>query len=1145
VTQSNNRRGLLPCGVAVLFLLAAVQSLPAAEVIRGAEWVSPPSVPAVKTVDMQRLPPAPEWKPGDPIKSIPRLLFGDPNAPTPIPLNPVSGHDLLVDRQVNFRAPVPSAFGVPILNQNVLSGTAQPNDPTGDIGTHQFVAAINGPGGGQFAAYDKITGAVVVAPTLMESLGSGGLCAAGLGDPIVLFDELASRWVLTEFTSSGNGLCVYLSDVADLSGTVTWTRYLFTLPSFPDYPKYGVWPNAYYVGANEGGTAGRRPFYAMDRQKMLAGLPATMQRMTIANLAGFSFQMTQPADLAGTDAPAADAPGLFMRHRDDEAHNAGSNNPAADFLELYEFNVDWTTPANSTITGPINFSVSEFSSDLNGLSAFQAFPQPSGQRLDPLRETVMHRLTYRRLPDYEVLVGNYVTDLFLGAGSIYPNDTGAVRWFELRRPLGPPDGLFENGFEGSATQPEGNVAEWALHQEGTFAPEDTTGNPAEQGDRWMAASSVDGSGNIALAYNHVRQSPAISAGLRYTGRRASDPLGVMTAGENPIVAGSSSVSGERWGDYNDMGIDPVDGCTFWFVGNYSSGGARTNRVASFKFDECGGPSFTLTSPAPTAAVCANTASPTNADPITLNAASVNGFVGAVALSFPNPFAAGIAGGFTPATIPSLPGSSVAQLTATNAATPGTSNIVARGTSGAIVRNVQLSLTVATDNPATPVLLAPANNASGIGATPTFSWQAAAQAASYLVEASTASDFTTTLFSQSVTGTSLVSPVALPTNQQIYWRVTANNVCGGTPSAVNSYNGPTFTMSTTTPSVSVCANTAAPIDAPAITLDLQPVNGFVGSVAMSYPNPFPTGIDGTLTPNPVPSVPGSTTAQLTATNATTPGAATIVARGVAGLTTRDVNLTLNVSTAIPGAPTLTAPANAASNVTAVPTFTWSAGAQATSYVVEASTSNTFANTLFSETVTATSLVSPVALPPNTEIFWRVRPANVCGDGSNSAVFSFTTANVQEFCRNGLSVAIPDNNLSGVSDNLTIAGVSGNVGDLDVRVELTHTYVGDLRLRLARATPAATVNLMTNPTNSPSGACSGDNLNALFDDDVVPARPAQSACASGAVPTYSGTVTPQQATSAFDGQSPNSTWTLTVIDSAGVDTGTLTRWCIILN
>lgn len=1127
-------QGLLSA-VLSLAACAAMAAEPPA-VVRGADWVSAPAQPTVLTVQMRNLPPVPAWRPGDPIREIPRRSNRDPNAPVPTPVNPTWGDDPLAAAQRFMMPRSPRAFSVPLVNLDVLSNPAiSPNDPTGDIGPAHFVASINSSGGSQFAVYNKTTGATLVAPTLMDGLGSGGACAAGAGDPIVLFDELASRWVLTEFTDGANVLCVYLSDGADISGTVTWTRYSFTLPSFPDYPKYGVWPDAYYVGANENNAV-----YAMDRQKMLAGQAATLQRFSIPLLAGFGFQMIQPADITGSTPPEPGSPGIFMRHRDDESHNAGANNPNNDFLEMFEFRVNWVTPASSTVTGPVAFPMAEFSSNLNGLTAFQAFPQPSGQRLDPLRETVMHRLTYRNMGTHEVLVGNLVTDLFLGAGSTYPDDTGAVRWFEMRRPLGPPDGFFADGFE---TTTRGATQPWVLHQHGTFAPAD--GTPAEQGDRWMAASSVDESGNIALAYNYVRQSPAVSAGLRYTGRLESDPLGVMTAPETQIVAGSGSVGGQRWGDYNDMGVDPVDGCTFWFIGNYSSAGARTNRLASFRFDECGGPSFTLTSPAPAAAVCANTSSPTNANPIDVNAVAVNGFVGAVDLSFPSPFATGLGGSFTPSSIPTLPGSSVVQLTATNAAAPGTSNIVARGTSGAIIRNVQLSLTVATANPAAPNLLAPANNASGIGATPTFSWAAAAQAASYLVEASTSAGFATTLFSQSVTGTSLVSPVALPTNQQIFWRVTANNVCGGTTSTVFAYNPPTFTMATATPSVAVCAASATPTDAPAITLDLAAVNGFSGSVDLSYPNPFPTGIAGTLTPDPVPSVPGSSVAQLSATNAASPGASVIVARGVAGSTTRDVNLTLNVATTTPAAPTLTAPANAATNVTIVPTFTWAASAQASSYVVEASTSNTFATTLFSQTVTGTSLVSPVTLPPNTEIFWRVRPANVCGDGSNSAVFSFTTANVQEFCRNGLSLAIPDNNLTGVSDNLTISGVSGNVGDLDVRVELTHTYIGDLRLRLARATPAATINLMTNPSNNPSGACSGNDLNALFDDDVAPPRPAQTACTANATPTYSGTVTPQQATSAFDGQSANSTWTLTVIDSANIDTGTLTRWCIILN
>lgn len=751
----------------------------AAQTVIGAEWVSAPSAPTSKTVDMRTLPAAPKWKPGDPIIEIPRRFHGDINAPVPVPANPVYGDDPLLSRQEAFNTRSMRAFNAPIVNRDVIASAAvSPNDPTGDIGPLQFVASINSSSGASFAVYDKDTGAVVgPASVLMESLGTGGSCSAGLGDPIVLFDELANRWVLTEFTDGANVLCVYLSDVADLSGPVTWTRYSFTLPTFPDYPKYGVWPDAYYVGANE-----NNALYAMDRVKMLAGQPATLQRFSAPTLAGFNFQMIQPADIAGTTLPPVGSPGIFVRHNDDESHTPATNNPSNDFLEMFEFRVDWATPANSAITGPVRLPIAEFSSNLNGLTAFNAFPQPNAQKLDPLRETVMHRLTYRNFGSYEALVGNFTTDLFLGAGSTYPDDTGGVRWFELRRQLGPQDGVFADGFESVV---RGANPVWTLYQEGTWAPSD--GTPAEQADRWMAGTSIDESGNIALAYNIVRQSPAISAGVRYTGRLSSDPLGVMGAGEATVVDGSGSISGQRWGDYNDMGIDPVDGCTFWFVGNYVSGGARANRAASFKFDECGLPAFTLTSPAPSVAVCANNASPTNAPAISLNATATNGFVGAVDLTFPNAFPTGVAGNFTPATIPALPGSSSVQLSATNAATPGTAAIVARGTSGGIVRDVNLSLSIATASPAAPPLTAPANSATGVATTPTFTWTAAAQAASYTVEAATEATFAAPLFSQQVVGTSLVSPVALPTNTEIFWRVTPTNGCGtGTVSSTFSF-----------------------------------------------------------------------------------------------------------------------------------------------------------------------------------------------------------------------------------------------------------------------------------------------------------------------------------------------------------------------
>lgn len=906
----------------------------------GAEWVSPPSLPSSRRVDIRELPVVPDWKPGDPLIEVPRQFYGDPNAPTPIPVNPVFGDDPLAARQRNFSAARDPVRAVtPSQNFEGIRTTAQPNDPTGDIGTLQYVMSINGAGGSTVAVFNKATGAQVGSNFSMSSLVSGGTCAtSGAGDPIVLFDELVNRWVLTEFTGTGNLLCVYLSSSADLSQTQTWTRYQFNFPAFPDYPKYGVWPQAYFVGANENGTAGRRPFYAMDRARMLAGQPATAQRLTVPNLAGFGFQMTQPADLTGSTPPPAGTPGLFMRHRDDEAHNAGTNNPNADFLELFEFNVDWTTPASSAITGPISFTIAEFSSNLNGLSAFEAFPQPSGPRLDPLRETMMHRLVYRRFATHESLVGNFVTDLFLGPTSIYPDDTGAVRWFELRRAtqaLGADD-IFRNGFEES---PLGLA--WQVYQEGTYAPEDVPGNPAQQADRWMGAIGVDQRGNIGLGFNLVRQSPAISASLRFTARLEGDALGVMTQGENSIIAGTGNTTLVRWGDYSDMGVDPVDGCTFWYVGNYANStlnptNARANRIVAFSLPGCLGPFVQITAPVTSAAVCALTGSTSNAAPLTVNLANLGGLNAAMNISFPG---------------------------------------------------------------------------------------------------------------------------------------------------------------------------------------------------------LPTGISANAVPASVPPPSGSTQVTLGANNTATAGPNTATLQVIAGPVTVTRDFTLNVRTALPAGPVPSAPANFATGIGTAPTFTWAAVPGATSYLIEAATSNSFATPLFSQTVSATSFVPSAALPTNTQIFWRVRAVNICGNGVFGTVFSFNTAS--KFCR-APNLAIPDNNLTGVSDDLVVTGLAGNLTNLDLDAVITHTFVGDLRLRLTRIADNVVVNLVTNPSTNPSGACSGDNINATFDDAAT--VPAQQGCVAAATPTFVGARIPQQALSAFNGQSLHGTWRLTVIDSAGSDIGTLNSWCL---
>ncbi|HBL27659.1 MAG TPA: hypothetical protein DD490_12550, partial [Acidobacteria bacterium] len=351
-------------------------------------------------------------------------------------------------------------------------------------------------------------------------------------------DQLADRWFLSEFSNSGNRMCVYISQTSDpISGG--WFAYQFTAPSFPDYPKFGVWPDAYYASSNESSPAA----YAFDRIQMLAGSPATAQRFSAPDLAAFGFQALIPADADGATPPPGGAPNPFMRHRDDEAHNAGSNDTTRDFLEIWNYHVDFATPANSTFTGPVNIPVTSFDSELCGFTSFNCFPQQgSGTTLDPLREVVMNRLQYRNFGTHQTLVGNFVTD-------VDGTNHGGIRWFELRN-------------TGSG---------WSVHQEGTYAP--------DVHSRWMGSAAMDGGGNIAVGYSV--SSTTMFPSIRYTGRRASQPLGTVEP-EISIIAGTAANGSNRWGDYAALAVDPVDDSTFWMTTQYSPASSWATRIATFK-----------------------------------------------------------------------------------------------------------------------------------------------------------------------------------------------------------------------------------------------------------------------------------------------------------------------------------------------------------------------------------------------------------------------------------------------------------------------------------------------------------------------------------------------------------------------------------
>ncbi len=525
----------------------------ALQVIHGATVFGEPVLGVPIDVDLRSLPVEPPWQPGDPIREVPRRDSGDgrPVIDTPDRLDP------LLARQEAVHGPAPAI--VEIHNFEGNHSTANPNDPTGDIGANFFVEAINGPGGTSVTMYAKADASLVAGPFALDTLAPAGVpCASGAGDPIVIYDHLAGRWLLSEFSGGGNRLCVYVSRTADpLAGG--WCFYEFADTTFPDYPKYGVWPEMYLVTTNQFNTP---PVYAFDRVNMQSpdgvDCPTARapQKITAApGLPGLGFETFTPVDLDGPPPPAGE-PAYFVRHRDEELNGDPGADPATDKIELWSLVVDFDTPANTTFSQAPDLIVADFDSNLcPPISVFSCIPQPNGgQLLDPLLEVIMNRASYRNFGSHATILGVLQTDI----GDF--TDHSGERWMEFRKDAAP----------GST---------WSLFQEGTVSP-DAEG-------RFMGTAAMDAEGNILLAYNV--SSTAVFPSIRYTGRQASDPLGVMTVPETELATGNGINSTNRYGDYNQMGVDPVDSCTFWFLGMYNpnpSGDTKGVRIGAAQFNSC-------------------------------------------------------------------------------------------------------------------------------------------------------------------------------------------------------------------------------------------------------------------------------------------------------------------------------------------------------------------------------------------------------------------------------------------------------------------------------------------------------------------------------------------------------------------------------
>ncbi len=634
--------------------------------------------------------------------------------------------DPLVAVQGSARLRAPDAFTTPLTNWAGMDYNSYPPDTTGDIGPNHYVQAVNGSGGSTVQIFNK-SGTVLKTFT-MDSLSSTAPCNNGYCDPIVVYDSLADRWLITEFSATtGYAYCLYVSTTADPTGT--WYAYTWDLPYY-DYPKYGVWRDAYYMGYN-GGPSGYVQVFAFDRAKMLAGQTATYQMFNVPELSGFGFQLLVPASWEGPTAPPAGLGGLFARPNDTEV-NGPSGYPSTDFLEMYEFDVDFTTPANSTLTELPDVAIGEYDATLCGTgSNWACMDQPNGQGLDPIREPLHQPLQYRNWGSYDTLVGGFAEDVD-GA------DTAAVRWFELRRVSGA----------------------WSKYQEGVVGGGDAS-------HRSVTSVAMDGGGGIGLGYTLT--SSTIYPSIRYAGRRAWDAPGTMTYVDVVAQAGTGSqASYDRWGDYSGIGIDPSDDCTFWYTTEYMSGSTSATRVISFRHDA----DFSPDASPNTLTVC----QPSNAV-YTVQASATCAWSGAVTMS-----ASGLPGGVTAswgANPVTPPGSTTLTIGNTGAAAVGSYNVTISGTSGGATRSETVVLNISSGAPLGQVSLsAPADGTTGAGATPTLSWAALAGATSYDIQVATDPGFSTVVRSATgLTGTSYMVSPALGSDTVYYWRVNANNACG--------------------------------------------------------------------------------------------------------------------------------------------------------------------------------------------------------------------------------------------------------------------------------------------------------------------------------------------------------------------------------
>ncbi len=435
-------------------------------------------------------------------------------------------------------------------------GNGYPPDTVGDVGPTNYVEAVNTSVG----IFSK-TGTQQAAFTynsLWSGASTGTACdTSNNGDPTVVYDPMADRWFVADFawTNLSAGPydeCVAVSKTGD-PVTGGWWLYAIraddnTHPWLPDYPKMGIWPDGLYMTANMfdclNASCGSATYegvrvFAFNRTVMEAGQP--LQGVLFDP--GSAYFSLLPSNLRGA-APPVGTPNYMI-----------AESQTAFQFQVFKFHVDWVTPASSTLTGPTTVSQTSYS-----FAGGNTVPQPGTTTLlDSLEDRLMMQAQYRNISGTESLWVSHTV------GSA----PAGVQWAQI------------NVTGGTVSPAPVQQQIWSnVNNDGV--------------SRWMPSLALDRLGDMALGYS--ASSTSVFPSINFAGRLVTDSVNTLAQGEATMFAGTGSqafncggAACHRWGDYTSMSVDPVDDCTFWYVGEYYVTTTSTDwqtRIGSFKFPGC-------------------------------------------------------------------------------------------------------------------------------------------------------------------------------------------------------------------------------------------------------------------------------------------------------------------------------------------------------------------------------------------------------------------------------------------------------------------------------------------------------------------------------------------------------------------------------